>query len=133
VALGGAIGALARFGLGGWVTTWAYAGFPWGTFFVNLLGSTALGLLHGILPAPPAAPAARAFLVIGLCGGFTTFSTFDFETLSLLQQGRPGTAAAYALGSVAACLSGVVAGMAAGNRLAARDAPRGGTRRSLFS
>jgi len=110
VGLGGGLGALARFAMSGWVTTWAFAGFPWGTFAVNLIGSAALGSLSRALPAPTASPATRAFLGMGLCGGFTTFSTFDFETISLIQRGAYTTAAAYSLGSAAVCIAGVYAG-----------------------
>jgi fluoride exporter len=112
VALGGALGAVARFGISGWVTTWAYAGFPWGTFVVNALGSVALGFLNRGFPPPLGLPAARAFFAVGLCGGFTTFSTFDFETLSLLQQGDYTTALFYSLASTATCIAGVAAGLA---------------------
>jgi fluoride exporter len=111
VGAGGAIGALARFAIGGWVTTWAAAGFPWGTFAINVLGSLVLGFVNRALPAPSASPATRAFLSIGLCGGFTTFSTFDFETLSLLRQEEYGLGIAYSLGSVVTCVSGVIGGM----------------------
>lgn len=110
VAAGGAAGALGRFALSGWATTWAAAPFPWGTFAVNALGSVALGVLTGTLLRRGASPALRGFLLTGLCGGFTTFSTFDYEVLAMLQRGTYGTAAAYALGSVAVCVAGVWAG-----------------------
>jgi fluoride exporter len=112
VALGGALGAVARFGIGGWVTSWAYAGFPWGTFAVNVLGSAALGFFNRGFPPPLHLPEARAFFAVGLCGGFTTFSTFDFETLALLQQGNYLTALAYWGASTATCVAGVTAGLA---------------------
>ena len=110
VAAGGAAGALARFAVSGWTTTWAAAPFPWGTFAVNALGSLALGVLTGALLRRDAPPALRGFLLTGLCGGFTTFSTFDYEVLAMLQRGTYGTAAAYALGSVAVCVAGVWVG-----------------------
>jgi fluoride exporter len=111
VGAGGALGSLARFALGGWVTTWAGAGFPWGTFAVNVLGSLAIGFVIRALAMRGAAGAEmRAFLAIGVCGGFTTFSTFDLEMLTLLQHGRAGMAAVYALGSVSACIGGVALG-----------------------
>jgi fluoride exporter len=110
VGIGGALGALARFGIGGWLTTWAAAGFPWGTFAVNVLGSTLLGLFSGGLLTARASPEVRALLSVGLCGGFTTFSTFDHETLVLLQQQQLGIAAVYALGSVLCCIAGVMGG-----------------------
>lgn len=120
VGLGGGLGALARYALGGWVASWAYAGFPWATFAINVLGSAVLGFLQRALPAPVVPPAKRAFLAIGLCGGFTTFSTFDLETFTLLQEARYAAAAAYSLGSVAACIAGVLGGLWLADWLAGR-------------
>lgn len=115
VAAGGAIGAVLRFAISGWATAWAQAPFPVGTFAVNVVGSVALGVFTGTLARRGASPALRGFLTTGLCGGFTTFSAFEYETLALLQRGAHGTAALYALGSVAMCTLGFVAG----HRLAA--------------
>jgi len=98
-----------RFGIGGWVGTWSSAGFPWGTLTVNVLGSLALGAL--MQRASRGGGAARGFLLAGLCGGFTTFSTFDLEMLVLLQQARVGVAAQYALASVLACVGGFAGGL----------------------
>ena len=100
VALGGAAGATARFGV-----SQAFAardGFPWATFGINVAGSLALGLLMGAFPSPDEAWRLRALLAIGFCGGFTTFSTFSYETVLLLQRGTPLPALGYAFGSVAA-------------------------------
>lgn len=100
VALGGAAGATARFRV-----SQAFAardGFPWATFGINVAGSLALGLLMGAFPSPEEAWRVRALLAIGFCGGFTTFSTFSYETVLLLQRGTPLPALAYAFGSVAA-------------------------------
>jgi fluoride exporter len=119
ISIGGGIGAMARFGLSGWVTTWAHAGFPWGTFVVNVTGSTVLGFAHGALSTRPGSSRARAFLTTGLCGGFTTFSTFDFEILALLADGHYSTAVSYAAASVLVCVAGVAAGL----RLAGRVRP----------
>jgi fluoride exporter len=115
VALGGGLGAVSRFGISGWVTSWAWAAFPWGTFVVNLAGSTLLGFALRTLPSEPQVGSLRAFLTIGFCGGFTTFSTFDFEMLALLADGRPATALAYALLSVGGCVAGVLLGLALGS------------------
>jgi fluoride exporter len=111
ISLGGAIGAMARFGIGGWLTPWVGTGFPWATFLVNVSGSFLLGFLQRALQTRTASAATRGFLTIGLCGGFTTFSTFDFETLALLDEGRYALAAAYSAGSVVTCVAGVFAGM----------------------
>jgi fluoride exporter len=111
IGMGGALGALARFGLGGWVTTWAGGAFPVGTFAVNVLGSLALGFVIRTLDARSTPDAElRGFLAVGVCGGFTTFSTFDYETLILLQQSRFALAALYSVGSVSTCVGGVVVG-----------------------
>jgi fluoride exporter len=122
IALGGGLGALARFALGGWVVTWAGGGFPWGTFAANALGSALLGLLSFTLPRLPVTARARALLTVGFCGGFTTFSTFDFEMLVLLQEGRHLLAAGYAGASVLVCVAAVASGLAAGRALPLRDA-----------
>jgi fluoride exporter len=110
VAAGGALGALARFGLSGWVTTWAAAPFPWGTLAANALGSFLLGIFAAVgtgrLPTE-----LRAGLTVGLCGGMTTFSTFDLEVHALLTRGDWAAALAYAGISVTACLAGVAAGL----------------------
>jgi fluoride exporter len=83
--------------------------FPWDTFLVNALGSLALGFLSRVL-APSLPIAARGFLTVGLCGGFTTFSTFDLEVLTLTEAGRRWTALSYALGSAVTCVAAVYAG-----------------------
>jgi CrcB protein len=102
VALGGALGSLAR-----WLVSslaarlWPTSPFPWGTLAVNLVGSAVIGAVltlafeRGSLPVP-----ARLFLVTGLLGGFTTFSAFAWETLQLARSGAPALAVAYVLASV---------------------------------
>lgn len=102
---------MARYGLGGWVHQWAGAGFPWGTLTVNVVGSFALGSALGLLQAAAAGPDLRAFLTIGLLGAFTTFSTFTWETVAMLQDGQWVRAALYLSGSVAIGLLAVVAGL----------------------
>jgi fluoride exporter len=109
VGMGGAVGALSRFAIGGWVTTFAGAAFPWGTFAVNVLGSAALGALNRGLPAATS-PYLRAFLTVGLCGGFTTFSTFDLEVFALIGADRLLPAAVYAAASATCCIVGVYGG-----------------------
>jgi CrcB protein len=113
VAAGGGIGAALRFTLAGGAAQLPY---PAATFAVNVAGSLALGALTGVLARRGASPALRGFLLTGLCGGFTTFAAFEYDTLALLQHGAYGTAALYALGSVLACVAGVLAGL----RLTAR-------------
>ncbi|HEY0022786.1 MAG TPA: CrcB family protein [Longimicrobium sp.] len=82
VALGGAAGAVARYGAGRWVGVPAGAGFPWATFGVNVAGSLLLGIVVALVP--PDDP-RRALLAVGFCGGLTTFSTFGYETMVLWQ------------------------------------------------
>lgn len=110
VGLGGALGALARFALGGWLAAWAPPGFPWATLAANGGGSLLLGWASRRLPASGASPRARAFVTIGVCGGFTTFSAFDHELVALAGDGRAATAAFYAALSVVLCVVGVFVG-----------------------
>jgi CrcB protein len=89
VGLGGAIGSVLRFTLAGWAQRITPFGqFPVGTLTVNVLGCLAIGLLGGLADYRQALdPGQRAFLMIGVLGGFTTFSAFAFETLGLAQDG----------------------------------------------
>ena len=118
VALGGALGSMARWALSGVVQRWSGTAFPWGTFAVNLLGSlligavTALALERALVPPP-----ARLFLVTGVLGGFTTFSALSYETFALLRDGQWLAAAGYALGSVVAGVGATVAGYGLALRL----------------
>ena len=111
VMLGGAIGAAARYHLGGAIGRGA--AFPWGTLAVNILG----GLLMGLLAARMPGDAARLLLGVGVLGGFTTFSAFSLETVTLFEGGAAPAALAYVAASViGACLAlwlGLVMGRAA--------------------
>lgn len=116
VALGSACGGVARWGLDAWIGRLAANGaFPWGIFAVNVLGC----LLIGIGAAAIERDGLRLLLLTGVLGGFTTFSTFSLQTVALLQDGRVGLAAAYAGGSLAACLLGCWAGWAGMRALSA--------------
>ena len=112
VALGGALGALARYGISGWVYDRMGENFPWGTLAVNLVGCLALGLVIRWLQVSAVAPEVRPFLTIGVLGAFTTFSTFSYETVALLQEGQWLRAGLYMGGSVVLGLIAMVAGMA---------------------
>jgi len=112
VALGGALGALARYGISGWVYDRMGENFPWGTLVVNLVGCLALGLVIRWLQVSAVAPELRPFLTIGVLGAFTTFSTFSYETVALLQEGQWLRAGLYMGGSVVLGLIAMVAGMA---------------------
>jgi CrcB protein len=113
IAIGGACGALARYGLSLAVQRAAGGVFPWGTACVNLLGSLLIGVLAAaaderIVPEP-----FRALLMIGLLGALTTFSTFSFDALRLIQDRQYALAAGYVAGSVVAGLALATAGFLA--------------------
>ncbi|MFZ5560380.1 MAG: fluoride efflux transporter CrcB [Pseudomonadota bacterium] len=111
VALGGALGSLARYGMAAGVNRWAQSAFPWGTLFVNIAGSFLIGLLMVLLMKTGAwRESGRLLLVTGVMGGFTTFSSFSWETWKLIEAGRLPLAAANVLISVAVCLLATSAG-----------------------
>lgn len=114
VALGGGIGALARYQVGRAVThaVGGGAAFPWATFAVNVIGSLAMGLLFGWLArSGGASEGMRLALGVGLLGGFTTFSAFSLELVQLIQRGAPGMAAAYVAASVLAGAAALYIGL----------------------
>jgi CrcB protein len=108
VAAGGALGSVARYLLAGAVHRIAPPFFPYGTFVVNVTGCLVFGLLAGLAnERGMIGPGGRTFLLIGLLGGYTTFSTFGFETFELLRAAKFGAAAANAGGQVIAGVGGV--------------------------
>lgn len=113
VALGGAVGSVLRYSAGLLVGPAAQGCFPWATFAVNVAGCLLIGALSswsGLSLFALGTDSTRALLVTGLCGGFTTFSTFSRESLTLLESGHAGLFALYAAASVAAGLLAVAAG-----------------------
>ncbi len=113
VAAGGALGSLARFWLAAIMTMLTGPRFPWGTLLINVLGSFIIGLVAGLTAVPARIgmhPDVRVFLMVGICGGFTTFSAFSLQTLELLQSGEVASALGYMSGSVLFCLIAVWAG-----------------------
>jgi CrcB protein len=113
VALGGALGAALRFMVGEGARRWpALAAFPWTTLAVNVAGSLALGFILRWATTHEASPQARAFLMVGVCGGFTTFSAFALEAAGMLQHAQVLRAALYATGSVLLCVGAVFLGFA---------------------
>jgi CrcB protein len=112
IALGGALGTLARYLLGTALAD-VVPGFPAATLGINVVGSFALGLLMaGVASRPYLSPALRAALTVGFCGGFTTFSTFSAETVGLLERGAAGRAVLYAVASVTLSVAAAFAGLA---------------------
>lgn len=113
IAAGGAVGAVARYGVTGWVQERSGFHFPWGTLAVNILGSVLIGASLRYLEATPATAEVRALVTVGLLGAFTTFSTFSYETVALLEDGAFGRALGYSIGSLALGIVAVYAGMLA--------------------
>jgi CrcB protein len=114
VAVGGAVGAAARYAVAHWAgTRWGW-GFPWGTFAVNLTGSLAIGLLLTLLIGRNVDHTLRMLLVTGFLGGYTTFSAFSYEALALLEARRWEAAMLYVTGSVILGLIGCGIGIAIG-------------------
>ncbi|MEJ2213126.1 MAG: fluoride efflux transporter CrcB [Gammaproteobacteria bacterium] len=105
IAAGGAMGAVARFGVSTGVYAMMGRSFPYGTLAVNVIGSLLMGLLYVMLiERLSLSPEFRAILLIGFLGSFTTFSTFSMETLSLIEQAQLLKAAVNIVASVALCL-----------------------------
>ena len=116
IALGSALGGIARYACSGLVANWFGQAFPWGTLLVNVLGSFVIGFFatltgpDGRLLVPGD---ARQFVMVGLCGGYTTFSSFSLQTLTLAQDGEFMRAGLNIGGSVVLCLVSVWLGYAA--------------------
>ena len=110
IALGGALGSVARFGLSGVVANHIGTTFPWGTFVVNVTGSFVVGFF-ATLTGPDgrifASSNARQFFMTGVCGGYTTFSSFSLQTLNLAQDGEWVQAGGNAVLSLVSCLLAV--------------------------
>ena len=117
MALGGAAGSLLRYAAGQALGPVRPGAFPWHTFGVNVAGSLLLGIIAATVPRDDPHH-LRALLAVGFCGGLTTFSTFGYETVSLLQARAYGVALAYSAGSFAVALLAVVLGLWTGARLA---------------
>lgn len=111
VALGGALGASARYLTGVAAVRVMGHGFPWGTLTVNVAGSFLMGVLV-VLLAHLNATRLAPFLMTGVLGGFTTFSAFSLDVMTLFERGQPATAGLYILGSVAISLLAILGGMA---------------------
>ncbi|MBW8875427.1 MAG: fluoride efflux transporter CrcB [Acidobacteria bacterium] len=120
ICLGGAVGTGARYLLSGWLLRTAGPGFPWGTLAVNVLGSFLLGLIMQVAVATDLlSPTLRLTLTTGVMGGFTTYSTFNYETLQYLQQNDWLMGSLNLAVTVVACLAAGTLGLFAGRLLAA--------------
>ncbi len=121
IALGGALGSLVRWWISQALALAFGPQFPWGTLFVNVTGSLLIGMAAGgswndarLIDSP----FVRYFFMVGICGGYTTFSAFSLQTLALLQAGEVGRAGLNVFASVAACLAATWAGYALAAALA---------------
>lgn len=109
VAMGGAVGAMGRAAIAAMLTT--AGSFPWQTFAANTIGSLAIGVVWAALVKAEAPALWSAFLITGVLGGFTTFSTFSLETVQLFEQGAWQTALGYVALSLLSCVSGAALGL----------------------
>ena len=120
VAVGGAAGSVCRLLLTSMLQQRTGATFPVGTLVVNITGSLLLGfLVRYALAAPAVSPEVRELLTTGFCGGYTTFSTFSYETAALMEDGQYNRAALYVTASVVVSLLGAFIGMSAARRVLA--------------
>lgn len=114
IMLGGALGTAARYGVALWMAERVGEAFPWGTLLVNVLGSFIIGLFGGLTSTDGiwlVPPWARAFVMIGILGGFTTFSSFSMQSIQLIQDGQYAHALGYIASSLILCLTATAAGV----------------------
>ncbi len=123
IAFGGALGSMVRYALAEYIVGRHASPFPWAVLIVNATGSFVIGVLAALLGPGgrwPASTDVRLFLMVGICGGYTTFSSFSLQTFDLLRGGAPWLAAWNVVGSVSACLVAVALGYSAGTSLGQR-------------
>lgn len=113
IALGGAAGSVLRYLVGGAFQNLSHKGFPIGTLAVNVFGCLLIGVLARVFLNAQTAGPMRALLIVGFCGGFTTFSAFSHETAGLIEGGEHFRAAAYIVLSVTLCIAATFTGMGA--------------------
>ena len=115
VAIGGAVGVLSRYGVDTWIEQRSESLFPWATFVINLTGCFAVGFLIAAVVDRQNAPQwLRTGLVVGFCGGYTTFSTFAQESLDLIEARDMAVAAVYVAASVGIGIAAVLVGTKVG-------------------
>lgn len=100
IGLGSFIGGISRYLISLYIHSKGFSAFPYGTLTVNILGCFLIGILYGIAEKSGLPNEWRLFLVTGVLGGFTTFSAFSYETISLMRDGQSGAALLYVMGSV---------------------------------
>lgn len=126
IAIGGAIGSVARYVLNVAIQSRFAGPFPLGILVINVVGSLLLGFLMRLsLETAMMSPEVRIFLTAGFCGGFTTFSTFSYDALTLFETGAYRSASAYLVGSVGLSVIGTFAGVVAGQHVGALLRSRG--------
>jgi len=115
IAAGGALGSIARYWMAGAIDGRLNTNFPWGTVLVNITGSFAIGIFAALATGDGRwgiSESTRLFLIVGICGGFTTFSSFSLQTLNLLREGLLLRAGGHIALSVIACVVATWAGLA---------------------
>ncbi len=118
VAIGGAIGSVARYLVGVWGVKLAGPNFPWGTITVNVVGAFFIGLMVEMIARRfDASSEVRVFIVTGILGGFTTWSSFTLDAVVLFERGDLGLAAVYLLASLVVSFAAIFAGLALGRAL----------------
>jgi len=113
VMVGGAVGSGARYLTGRAMTALLGAGYPFGTLAVNLVGGLLMGVLVGVLARNSAPEGWRLLLGVGVLGGFTTFSSFSLDVVTMIERGAPGLALGYVLVSVIGSIAALFAGLSA--------------------
>ena len=112
IAAGGALGSVARYLVVAQMTRWFGFNFPWGTLTVNVVGGLTIGILAELMALKwSVSPELRAFLIVGILGGFTTFSAFSLETIGLAQNGAVMSALLYVAASVVLSVGAVFVGL----------------------
>jgi len=117
IGIGSALGGMGRHWCNGLIARWLGLGFPYGTLVINVAGSFVIGLASSVMGSEgrfPTGPTAQQFVMVGLCGGYTTFSAFSLQTLALIQGAQWPAAIANVVLSVVLCLIAVWAGHSAG-------------------
>lgn len=112
VAIGGALGSVARYEFARQLTARFGASFPWAILSINVLGSFAMGVLVALFALVPLPQSLRVGLTTGVLGGFTTFSTFSLDVATLMERGQTILAAVYVIASVGLGVAGLFAGKA---------------------